>query len=253
MLGSVSNVNLNSFPGERMVVFLAAGQSNMLGRPTYTTGDKFPANTFQINYNTGAIEDVAGASMLDYYSATTETATDMTLPLEFAVQFHNNNPNVKLVFVGEATSGTGYFNNFWNENDSLFDSAVSRVNTFMSKNPHAEFGGILWHQGEADSKNTDGTAYEANFHAMINAFRTNITVADASTPFVCAGFSSQMIADVGSVAQGVNDDIEDLPNNISNTGVAEANDLTTSDNLHFNESSLRTLGGRYYTEWSLLR
>lgn len=231
------------------VVIGVMGQSNMVGRATYTTGATFPAGVQQYNQN-GVFESVTGDTMLNFNDG---DASSLTLSVDFAVKFKNDFPNANLIFVPTGLGGTGFITNYWNKGDVLYASSTNRINAVLSEKPSAKFIGILWHQGENDAKTTGGpAAYEANLDQFIMDIRHDITGAATSTPFVNGGFSNDFIG-VDADRISVNATIEDTPNRVLNSATAEANDLSDlPDNLHFNESSTRLLGQRYYDAWLTL-
>jgi len=235
------------------LVFLLAGQSNMIGRAGFDGGAAYPAGTLQWT-QAGAL--APAASPLDHVD---EDPGDMGLALQFAIEKGALPP---LILVPAARSSTGFSDNRWNPGDDnrwnpgddLYAAAVSRTNAVMAANPSFTFGGILWHQGEKDSQASGpAAAYQAKLDAMLTAMRGDITAATATTPIVLGRLLPAVFAKSGyAFAGSVDAVIADTPNRVPFTAVASAAGLTSgtgtgapADDLHFDAPSLRTLGTRY--------
>ena len=227
------------------LVFLLAGQSNMIGRAGFDGGATYPAGTLQWT-QAGAL--TPAASPLDHVD---EDPGDMGLALQFAIEKGALPP---LILVPAARSSTGFSDNRWNPGDDLYAAAVSRTNAVMAANPSFTFGGILWHQGEKDSQASGpAAAYQAKLDAMLTAMRGDITAATATTPIVLGRLLPAVFAKSGyAFAGSVDAVIADTPNRVPFTAVASAAGLTSgtgtgapADDLHFDAPSLRTLGTRY--------
>lgn len=227
-------------------VFLLAGQSNMVGRPTFDGGAGYPAGTLQVA-RTGAASGgtdgqlVAAADPLDHWAA---QAGDMGLANQFVNDYMAENPGITVVLVPAAKGGAGFVDNHWNPGDDLYADAVARVNALMAANPGFLFKGILWHQGEREvSGGNPAATYQAQLDATLVGFRNDIVAASSATPIVLGGLLPSAFD--GNAIQSV---IYDTANRVPYTYVASSAALTDQgDNLHFNAASLRTLGARYAT------
>ena len=227
------------------VAFLCIGQSNMIGRADYTTGAKFPSGVYQYN-QAGSVVSLAGAYQMDFQD---DVSTDMTPMVNFAIDFMAENPDATLVFIPAAVGGTGFITNHWNQGDTWYNAAKNRANAYFTANPTTQFLGFLWHQGENDALTAGGAAvYQTNLDTFIDDIRTDVTVAEATSPFVLGGFSQTFI-NYGADYSTVNSIVLDTPNRKSYTSVAEGVDLTLQDTYHFNEAGVRIIGSRYYTHW----
>jgi hypothetical protein len=224
-------------------VFAVIGQSNAIGRSTYTTGATFPAGVQQYN-QAGTLESVTGDSALNHVDGLDTALSPM---VDFAIDYIAENPGITLVFVPHAEGGTGFVSNDWNKGDTLYENAVTRINAAMSAVSNAEFVGFLWHQGETDAI-TDVTNYQTDLRTMISDIRSDVTAANEQTPFVLGSFSNTFLgSDTDRLA--VNSIVESTPAAITYTAFAEGNDLSIFDSFHFDEASTRTLGSRYFTAW----
>lgn len=220
------------------------GQSNMIGRPTFDSGASHPTGTKQYNQSDSIVD---ATIPLDHIG---ETAGDMGLDVQFAIDFIAARPNDTIVFVPLAQGGTGFVDNEWNPpSDTRYAHAVAQINEVFTANPEYTLLGFMWHQGEADSGNA---SFETQLDAMISAIRSDVTVASSFTPFVLGSFSDGY---VGSNTDRIamRNVVEDTPNRENFTAVAAADDLTVFDGTHFDAASLRTLGSRYYSALATAR
>ncbi len=165
--------------------------------------------------------------------------------LQFALEYRTAQPGVTLVLVPCNDGGTGFSNGRWNPGNGLYEDMLSRTNSVLAANPSFLLKGLLWNQGEKDAENAmTGAAYEAAFDAMIADFRNR--TGHPTLPVVTA----QMYPDFTTgTAAAINAVLSDTPNRLVYTGFASTNGLSTSDGLHGNAASARTLGTRYYNAY----
>lgn len=225
-------------------VFLLAGQSNMVGRPTFDGGLPHPAGTLQWNSSNNTL--IPAATPMQHHDA---SAGDMGLDVQFAIDYLAANPTVTLVLIPRAKGGTGFnTSGQWRVGDALYNSAVNETNACMAANPSFIFKGILWHQGERDRNNIP--AYYAYYDNLINSMRNDINAADNTTPFICGGIMPDFISNNAgnSDIELVQAYIEDTPNRIQHTAYADNAGLTTFDGTHGDAASLRVFGTRYFQQ-----
>lgn len=229
--------------GTAPVAFICAGQSNMIGRAVFDSGDTHPSEALQVGSD-GLIK--AAADPLEHVNP---DAGDMGLDNEFANDLIAAYPNAQIIFIPCAEGGTSFSRDDWNVGDALYEQMIARVNSFFRLYPEAVLGGILWHQGESDGADAAQAAYEAAFDAMIADARARIIAATPTTPLVVGNLLPAYVSSNADV-EAVNDIITDTPNRIGNCALAVATSLTdVGDTLHFDAASLRTLGARYFTAW----
>lgn len=223
-------------------VFLLAGQSNMVGRPTFDGGAGYPADTLQYTKSTGFDSSYSDTTLIDAASPLGHwdaTAGDMGLAIDFVTDYVAAN-NVQAVLIPAADGGTGFANNQWNPGDAQYEHAVDATNALMAANPTWEFQAVLWHQGESDQANAN---FAEDFYGMIQSMRNDITVATQETPFILgeilAGGNATTALNTGVLA--------DTTTYNYNTALVSSAGLTSFDNLHFDAASLRTFGSRYHT------
>lgn len=121
-----------------------------------------------------------------------------------------------------------------------YDDALNRI--LLAK----EYGvvkGILWHQGESDSKKELTEAYEVKLKKVFLQFRSDLN--DSDLPIVL-GTLGDFLVNKNPYAGIINKSITTVASQLSFSGLADASGLTDAgDRLHFNAASSRALGERY--------
>jgi hypothetical protein len=103
--------------------------------------------------------------------------------------------------------------------------------------------GIIWHQGESDSKPEQAKAYQAKLEELITKFRREL--GDNDLPFVVGTLGDFYVARNPN-AKTINEILKRIPLTVKNTACADAAGLTPkSDLVHFDAKSERELGRRY--------
>ncbi len=232
----------------KTIVFSLLGQSNMVGWDIFDGGAEYPSGTLQMaragrpsGGNDGEL--VAADHLLDHHNG---SATFMGLALQLAIDYQAAHPYDTIVFVPDARGSTGLATGHWNPGDLYYEAAVARLNALFGLHPEFVMGGFLWHQGESDAGNTaDAAAYESALDTMLAQLRTDVVAADDTTPVVLGGMVPSWVA--GDVnRQTVQTTLESTPTRVPHTGFASSAGLVaTSDGIHFNAASLRSLGTRY--------
>jgi hypothetical protein len=117
-----------------------------------------------------------------------------------------------------------------------YDDAVLRIKTAMQ---YGVIKGIIWHQGEANSKPEQVKLYLSQLKELIERFRTLVN--NPKLPFV-AGELGQFRPEFADF----NNEIPKLPAMIPYTAVVTSEGLVhKGDTLHFNSPSADELGRRY--------
>lgn len=214
-------------------IIILAGQSNMVGRATFDGGTTHPAIVVQYNQ---AGQFVPATNPLDHVDP---QVGDMGLDISFTQDYLANNPNVyELILVPCADGGTGFNNNNWNPGDGLYEAMVTRVNEVVAAKPESIVKAFLWHQGESDR--TNNINYVSNWKAMMADATARINGLTDETPVVVGG-----LFDAGQGFRDMSQLLAGIAQARTYTAFADASDLTSFDNLHFDSASLRTLGSRY--------
>ncbi|GAB2540625.1 sialate O-acetylesterase [Spirosoma aerophilum] len=121
-----------------------------------------------------------------------------------------------------------------------YDEGIKRVQLAQQS---GTLQGILWHQGESDSKPELAALYEQKLIQLISRFRQVFKA--PATPVVVGTLGDFFTAKNPSAVQ-VNAILINLPNRVSRVACANASGLTDGgDATHFNAESARELGRRY--------
>jgi len=123
----------------------------------------------------------------------------------------------------------------WNPAGDFFGEIDTRVRRALDSLPgNPKVRGVLWHQGESDFYSTD--LYSQRLRQLIGNIRSRDWFANDGV-FVCG---ETLNSPVNERLSALNSDGD------SRTACASSNGLTSvGDDIHFNASSLRTLGARY--------
>ena len=121
-----------------------------------------------------------------------------------------------------------------------YDDALRRARIAMQS---GVIKGIIWHQGESDSKPELIKVYQAKLEELIVKFRREL--GDDDLPFVVGKLGDFYVARNPN-AQTINEILERIPLTVENTACADSAGLTSkSDLVHFDAKSERELGRRY--------
>lgn len=138
----------------------------------------------------------------------------------------------------------------WQPGELLYDNAVAQAKLAQRT---SEIAGILWHQGENDSKNIeDVQAYRKRFMNMLSAL-----LRDLELPEDIPVILGELGEFVGSYNNGVlkyykeiNGILKNLSEELPRGGFARAEGLACkNDGIHFDSRSYRELGIRYFQEY----
>ncbi|WP_341213291.1 sialate O-acetylesterase [uncultured Limimaricola sp.] len=242
-------------------VFLVAGQSNATDLGPWDEGPDWPEAAFQLQrwspldpvdqqpaanlVAAGQARIVAPSRPLQHHFRTRPEHFGWSL--QFAIDYLADRPGVDLLLVPAARGGTGFVDDRWNPGDDLYVDAVSRANRAMALAANSVFGGILWHQGEAETGSaTSADAHASRLDALIAGLRRDIAAAGPTTPFLLGGMVPEWVAK-DALRQQVQAQIEATPDRVAHAAYVETS-ATAPDQVggvHFDAASLRLLGARY--------
>jgi len=121
-----------------------------------------------------------------------------------------------------------------------YDDAVIRAKAAMQD---GVIKGIIWHQGESDSKPEQVKVYQAKLEELITNFRR--VLGDEKLPFV-VGKLGEFYVERNPDAESINEILEGIPLTVKNTACVDVSGLIPkSDLTHFDAESARELGSRY--------
>lgn len=213
-------------------LFLLIGQSNMAGRGLLETTTPMP-NPHISMYREGT-----------WQTATEPLHTDKpTAGINLAISFAHHIFNQTATPIGLipcAVGGTPLSR--WMPQNDLYEDAVAIAKEALSDG--SPLKGILWHQGEADSKDIPtANSYGTRLTEMITTLRQELN-AD-HVPFITGelGYFLQKHAICNHFTL-INQTLRTL--NVPRYACASAHGLTDlGDDVHFDGPSLRTFGTRY--------
>ena len=133
----------------------------------------------------------------------------------------------------------------WQKGEVLFDHAVMMARLAMRT---SKLSGILWHQGEGDSR-TDNlvAAYKPKLIAMMTLLRRELGAEEL--PLILGELSDQTGAEWGIAPRvpKINAIIHEVASELPMCAVVSSKGLTLkADGLHFDSKSLRIFGKRYF-------
>ena len=122
-----------------------------------------------------------------------------------------------------------------------YDDALRRARAALKS---GTLKGILWHQGESDSKPELAPLYKKKLHALIARFRKELSA--PKVPFI-AGQMGQFKERPWSDSKKQVDAVHrELPNDIPHSAYVNSDGLKhKGDNVHFDAASYREFGKRY--------
>lgn len=133
--------------------------------------------------------------------------------------------------------------------DSLYLAWRDAANALLTTVPDAVLSAFCWHQGE---ENTASADYALWLDGLISDLRTEVTGADATTPFVVGGMVPERLSTTTTSIALPQRVIEQTPGRVlyagyaSSVGMAAINDATTGDYAtHFDTASQATMAERY--------
>jgi hypothetical protein len=217
-------------------VYLLIGQSNMGGRgaiaPEYA--NLIPG----VWVLRGADDWVEGQNPMNYYSTIQGGDINKMNPgYGFSTKMRSLLPGNQIGIVSNARGATGL--DEWMPGTTYYNEAVKRTLLAMQ---YGTLKGILWHQGEQDSKLIDSThidTYLNRITIMINSLRADLGV--PNVPFI----AGEIFQKTGNYAL-FNNMIQGFSGILPNTDLVSSQGLTSiGDNVHFDTESQRILGERY--------
>jgi hypothetical protein len=218
--------------GKEMALFLLIGQSNMAGRgPIKDKDQPVGKNVWMLNKSN---EWVIAKAPVHFDKPIAGTG----LCEEFARCYEKAYPGKEVGLIPCAVGGTSVHK--WGPEGTLYKQAVKRAKIAM-KNGKIE--GILWHQGESDSKE-DAVTYGKALQELMTSLRKELEA--EKVPIVVG----EVLPKHGAFNNILPEAIKEIPL----CGIASAKDLKDKgDNLHFSTEALNTLGSRYFEVWKSLK
>lgn len=229
-------------------LFLLIGQSNMAGRGEVEAQDQIPdKRILMFDMNNKWVPAV------DPLHFDKPGIAGVGLGRTFARDYIAHYPGITVGLIPCAVGGSaiaawepgGYHSQ---TKTHPYDDAMARAKLALES---GTLRGILWHQGESDSKPDLADVYEARLHALIARLRAELSAPDA--PFIAGQmgrFSERTWSDAKTkvdVAQ------QNLPQKVARTAFVRSDGLShKGDKVHFSSAAYRELGHRYYQAYRQL-
>lgn len=232
---------------ENFYLFLLAGQSNMAGRGEVEAQDRVPhPRVLMLNRDE---EWVPAVDPLHF----DKPVAGAGLGRSFAFVLADANPDVTIGLIPCAAGGspiaTWSPGARWSQTKSHpYDDAVRRVKRAQQD---GVLKGILWHQGESDSKPELAPVYEEKLHELIARFRRAFSA--PKVPFILGQLGRFEDRPWTESRKQVNRVHQTLPEKVPHTAFVSSEGLThKGDGVHFDSASLREFGKRYARAWQRL-
>jgi len=217
-------------------VFLLIGQSNMAGRAKLKAGDdKQLKNCVLWNGNNW---EPAKAPFNRYSTHLKPSFTQgMNSGPEFVKAYQKANPGVKVGIINWARGGSSIEEWHPDHKLDLYHAAVKNTKAALSIN--GELKGILWHQGESNSKRSH--LYPKQLKEHIQRLREVFNQPKLPVVYGQIGLWNKDYVSFNKM-------ITQQPANIPYTRCIKTNDLTNFDPYHFDHPSQLIMGKRYAAE-----
>jgi len=209
-----------------MHIYLLIGQSNMAGRAAFTDAEAAPIPRCSLLGRDG--KWVPAKNPLNIYSTIRKGAgmQKMNPGYMFARTMLEKDKSLSLGLVVNAKGGTSIRS--WAKGSKFYKEAIRRAKLAQKT---GALKGVLWHQGESDSKDAK---YLDKLKGLIADLRKDLGQPDL--PFVAGQVNKVPL---------INDQIKQLPKVVKHTGFTSSEGLTCRDRWHFDSKSMRLLGKRY--------
>jgi len=222
---------------DRLHLFILAGQSNMAGRGILSDPPEPDPDILMLT------RDSTWAVARDPVHFDKPEGAGVGPGLSFARSLHERHPEWKIGLVPTAVGGSPLAQ--WQPGAPLFEASMAQARTAA---PAGHMAGIIWHQGENDSRFPDQAAtYGERLTRTITAFREQL--GRPELPFI-AGELGPFLAD--NLEPGfpalptVTRAISDLPGKVPHTAVVSAAGLKhKGDLVHLDTPSQIIFGQRY--------
>ena len=228
-------------------LFLLAGQSNMAGRGVITAHRQEPIERVMALQQDGSWGPALDPLHWD------KGVAGVGLARSFARAYQQNHPGVIVGFVPAACGGSPL--EMWEPGAYFaatksypYDDAIARTRHAVELSG-GTLVGVLWHQGEADSRPERAGSYRKGLESLIARFRRDL--GNTRLPFVLGQLGrfagkewdeSRVQVDAAHQAIAASD---------PNIAFADAEGLTSNpDMVHFDAESLDEFGRRYARAWA---
>ena len=239
--GNTKEPNVETTAPAGMDLYLLAGQSNMAGRGRVGGEDKHPIpRVFVLS------KDLKWKPAVAPLHFDKPGLVGVGVGRAFAKAMLKDDDKTVIGLIPTAVGGSpidswkpgGYHRQ---TKSHPWDDAIRRANHALKS---GQLKGILWHQGESDSKPGLAEAYEKKLHDLIGRFRSALKAKDV--PFVAGQMGQFSERPWNDSKRMVDKAHRTLPDAVGRTAIAPSNGLQhKGDQVHFDAKSYRALGGRF--------
>lgn len=234
---------------ENFHLFLLVGQSNMAGRGKVTPADRKPHPRVLMLTKAGQWAPAADPVHFDKPGM-----VGVGLGKTFGTLIAEKKPGITVGLIPCAHGGSPI--SAWQPGQYYkptrghpWDDAIKRAGIAMKK---GSLKGILWHQGESDSRKGLAEIYEARLHELIARFRAKLDAPEV--PFIAGQMGIFKERPWSEAKKQVDQAHRELPGKIKGAAFVDAKGLAhKGDKVHFDASSYRELGRRYAGAFFKLR
>jgi hypothetical protein len=227
-------------PKENFHLFLLVGQSNMAGRGLVEEQDRQPNP--RVLMLTKENRWVPAVDPLHF----DKSVAGVGLGRTFGIEIAKANPAITVGLIPAAHGGSpisAWQPGIYYEPTKGYpwDDAIERTNEALKA---GVLKGILWHQGESDSKPETAEVYEAQLHDLVSRFRKEF--ASPNLPFIVGQLGQFDERPWDASRKLVDAAHQGLPKQVAHTAFVDSNGLShKGDEVHFDSKSYRELGHRY--------
>lgn len=233
---------------DKFQLFLLVGQSNMAGRGVVEEQDKTPHPRLLMLSKEGQWVPAMDPLHFD------KTAAGVGLGKTFGQIVAEATPGVTIGLIPCAVGGSpidawkpGVF--YPPTKSHPWDDTVKRVEIALKA---GTVKGILWHQGESDSKPELAEAYAAKLQDLVKRLRELVKAPDA--PFIAGQMGKFAEAPWATEKAVVDKAHQDLPKAVPHCAFVRAEGLLhKGDKVHFDSAAYRELGKRYAEAYLKMR
>ncbi len=229
-------------------VYLLIGQSNMAGRGIVEAIDTIPNNSVFM-----FTRDKQWVLAKEPMHFARPERIGVGPGFAFGRKMAEINPDVDIYLIPCAVGATSiqkWERGAYHKTTQMYpyDSAMSVAKEALKI---GKLKGILWHQGESDSKPKGYVKYEERLKELMQRIRTEL---NADNIPIVVGEIGRFHAKRRPYADSINKIINRTPQFIPFTAVVSSENLTDrKDSTHFNSKSYRELGLRYATKMTELQ
>ena len=229
---------------ENFLVFLLAGQSNMAGRGEVTEADREPDPRILMLTQDGTWQPATDPVHYDKSRAGTGLARN------FARVLTEQDKDITIGLVPAACGGSPISSwvpgGYHEQTESHpYDDAIERTRLALQD---GRLAGILWHQGESDSRPQRAAVYKENLAELIQRFRQDLGAPDV--PFIIGQLGQFEGKPWNEARHQVNQAQIEVAAETAHSAFVSSDGLTAKeDNTHFNTESLHEFGKRYAAAW----